>query len=187
MSSQTSVSARRESCLSYADVVHLYEVLLHRTPSPDEVEGQLAATTEWQVLLSAIAGSAEFAGHVRLAASAAPPIVNTWHSDLANYTHKAGSLSDDASTLVGLDGWLFLIQGSNSVLDQYQSTFDPGANWANEWTEVIDHRRNEAARLGVEIGLLIVPDKLSAMHEFLPQPYSLDRPPPATIDRKSVV
>lgn len=179
MSSQSPAGARHEPVLSYVGVVHLYESLLRRTPSQAEVEGQLAATTDWQILLSAIVASDEFAAQKPAEPSITTPTVNIWHPEFSAYTHRAGRLSVDASTLVGLDGWLFLIRGSNSVFEQYQSSFDPGDAWESTWSEIVSYRTAEASRLGVEIGLLIVPDKLSVMHEYLPQPYSLETLPPA--------
>lgn len=179
MSTDRPVETHCEPSLTYSGVVHLYESLLGRTPSQDEVRAQLAATTDWRVLLSAVAASDEYAAQKRQEPSTMIPTVNIWHPELAVHTHRAGTLSDDGSTLVGLNGWLFLIKGSNSVLDQYQSAFDPGPSWDDEWSDIVGHRRQEAARLGVAIGLLVVPDKLSVMCEYLPEPYALDTLPPA--------
>ena len=179
MNKNSSPEALRKPVLTHAGVVLLYETLLGRTPSQAEVEGQLAATTDWQVLLSAIAASDEFAARKREESSTVVPTVNIWHPEFSAYTHPAGTLSEDLSTLVGLDGWLFLIRGSNSVLEQYQPNFDPGEGWKESWSELVNFRTTEAARLGVKIGLLIVPDKLSVLHRHLPQPYSLDSLPPA--------
>ena len=158
MSNPRPVETHCEPGLTYAGVVHLYEGLLRRTPSRDEVEAQLAATTDWRYLLSAIAASDEYAAQKRQEPSATIPTVNIWHPELAVHAHRTGTLSEDGSTLVGLDGWLFLIKGSNSVLEQYQSTFDVGPSWEHEWSEIVDYRRQEAGRLGVEIGLLVVPE-----------------------------
>ena len=179
MNTNPPVEALREPVLTHAGVVHLYESLLGRTPSQAEVEGQLAATTDWQVLLSAIASSDEFAAQKRAEPSAIVSTVNIWHPALAAHSHPAGALSEDMSTLMGFDGWLFLIQGSNSVLEQYQRSFDPGKAWEDSWSELVKFRTTEAKRLGIEIGLLIVPDKLSVLHQHLPQSYSLDALPPA--------
>lgn len=60
----------------------------------------------------------------------------------------------------GRDGWLFLIGGSNGVLDQYRVSF---ARWRllRGWRRLIEARSARAQALGIRYLHVIVPEKLS--------------------------
>ena len=60
----------------------------------------------------------------------------------------------------GRDGWLFLIGGSNGVLEQYRATL---ARWwlLRGWRRLIEARRARAQALGIRYLHVIVPEKLS--------------------------
>jgi alginate O-acetyltransferase complex protein AlgJ len=61
---------------------------------------------------------------------------------------------------VGRDGWLFLIGGTNGVLEQYRATF---ARWRllRGWRRLIEARAARAQALGIRYLHVIVPEKLS--------------------------
>ncbi|GJD93765.1 alginate O-acetyltransferase AlgX-related protein [Methylobacterium iners] len=61
---------------------------------------------------------------------------------------------------VGRDGWLFLIGGTNGVLDQYRSTF---AWWRRlrAWASLVEARAARARALGITYVHTVVPEKLS--------------------------
>ncbi|MCJ2036969.1 alginate O-acetyltransferase AlgX-related protein [Methylobacterium sp. J-068] len=61
---------------------------------------------------------------------------------------------------VGRDGWLFLIGGTNGVLEQYRATF---ARWRllRGWRKLLETRAARAQALGIRYLHVIVPEKLS--------------------------
>lgn len=61
---------------------------------------------------------------------------------------------------VGREGWLFLIGGTNGVLDQYRSTW----TWwrlLRAWARLIEARSARAGGLGIRYLHIVVPEKLS--------------------------
>lgn len=64
------------------------------------------------------------------------------------------------SVHVGRDGWLFLIGGTNRVLDRYRGGL---RHWLllRGWTRLIEARARRAERLGIRCLHVIVPEKLS--------------------------
>lgn len=60
----------------------------------------------------------------------------------------------------GRDGWLFLIGGTNGVLEQYRATF---ARWRllRGWRRLIEARAARARALGIRYLHVVVPEKLS--------------------------
>jgi len=82
-----------------------------------------------------------------------------------------GLLSSDASALLGHDGYLFLIGGSNAVLDQYLVPED--AEWlgttASRWTETIRLRKREAAARNVGYLQIVIPEKLGVARRLFPR------------------
>lgn len=164
-----------------ADVQFLYRLLLGREPAPDETELQRTGATSWQHLVEIICTSDEYRAK-RPSASPAPiimavPRVNHWHPDLVEYCHPVGTVSSDGAALVGAEGELFLISGTNSVLDQYRGETELGSDWADRWSEVLRVRAEDAVALGIALVTVIVPDKLALMPELFPSPLSAgDRP-----------
>lgn len=61
---------------------------------------------------------------------------------------------------VGRDGWLFLIGGSNRVMDRYRGGL---RHWLllRAWSRLIDARAARADRLGIRCLHVVVPEKLS--------------------------
>ena len=169
--------------LAPEDVAGLYRSLLGRSPSTDEVASQRAATDDWRALLASIAASDEYkaawsAGRQR-GGAADQALVNVWHPDLSRFGHPAGTWSRDGQAVMGKEGWIFLARGSNSVLDQYQSDFSLPAGWADRWADAVAVRRDEAKGLGASLVLLVVPDKVSVLSEYLPDEIVLASRPPA--------
>lgn len=165
--------------LQAAEVGLIYESLLGRAATADEVAAQLRATADWRVLLAAVAESQEYQRRLATHLSPAEPRVNIWHPDLAFAAHPTGSTSPDGEVVVGKDGWLFLVGGSNAVLKQHQPGMPLAAGWHAEWAETIATRVKDAARLGARLAMVVVPDKLSVLQHKLPPNVSLAVPPPA--------
>ena len=71
----------------------------------------------------------------------------------------------------GRDGWLFLIGGSNDVMERYRGSL---RQWwtLRGWTRLITARAARAARLGIRCVQFIVPEKLSVYdHMTIDLPY----------------
>lgn len=63
---------------------------------------------------------------------------------------------------IGHDGWLFLIGGSNNVLDQYQRDAFPPKHFLT-WRRLLEDRVQRARRLGARYFHVAAPEKLSIM------------------------
>ncbi|MGY2048581.1 alginate O-acetyltransferase AlgX-related protein [Methylobacterium sp. JK268] len=72
----------------------------------------------------------------------------------------------DHGVHVGRDGWLFLIGGTNRVLQQYRATL-PNAWLRWRWRRLIERRARRAAALGARFHQVIVPEKLSIYEDRL--------------------
>jgi len=66
----------------------------------------------------------------------------------------------------GDKGWLFLVAGSNHVLDMYQhkSSFTP--TMAKGWVKLLRERTNRLASNGIQYLHLPAPEKLTVLHKF---------------------
>jgi len=78
----------------------------------------------------------------------------------------AGAKSSEPNVHVGHDGWLFLVDGSNSVIDLYKnkSTFD--AALASQWVDLLRRRHDRFQARGIEYVHLAAPEKLTVLHQF---------------------
>ncbi len=165
-------------------VVSVYRQVLGRTPSEEEIEGQLAAVSTLDDLLRVALDSEEYAVRQlkrQADSSKAPPVVNVFHPDLAPFGLPPGTRSDDEIAIVGNDGWLFLCGGSNANLGQYVGAVEMEPSWLDEWQEVIDRRAEQSAALEIDSALLVVPDKLAVYEDRYPE--ELARVGPRPIER----
>lgn len=91
-----------------------------------------------------------------------------------------GVRSEDRSALVGRNGHLFLVDGSNSLLAQYSPGYDYGPGGLEgmlaRWLEVLAAREEGCRSRGVRFVQTIIPEKLTAMRES--SPVALDGPTP---------
>ncbi|TXM63858.1 hypothetical protein [Methylobacterium sp. WL120] len=84
----------------------------------------------------------------------------------------------------GRDGWLFLIGGSNDVMERYRGTL---RQWwtLRGWTRLMTARAARAARLGIRCVQFIVPEKLSVYdHMTIDLPYDPSRASTRRLARK---
>ncbi|HMS72097.1 MAG TPA: hypothetical protein PKB03_03615 [Baekduia sp.] len=152
-------------------MILLYERLLARRPSEDEVAGQIASGVDWRGLLQVIVDSDEYAAKRGMTRTAPPqPLVNIHTPELAPHGHQPGAVSADGVAEVGLDGQLFIVGGSNSVLDQVLGTAEIPEGWEAGWSAVAEERRAQAASLGLAVATIVVPDKLSIVPQLFSQP-----------------
>ncbi len=66
---------------------------------------------------------------------------------------------------VGKDGWLFLVKGSNSVINMYQkrSSFTP--ELAQEWITLLQQRQKKLKDRNIPYLFLPAPEKLTVLHQ----------------------
>jgi alginate O-acetyltransferase complex protein AlgJ len=170
--------------LTREQVVSVYRQVLGRTPSDEEIDIQLGATSTLDGMLRIALDSDEYAAQLqeRGAESArSPAVVNVFHPDLAEWGLQPGTRSNDGIGIVGHDGWLFLCGGSNANLGQYVGAVQMEPTWLEEWQQVLRLRAEQASELGVATASLVVPDKLAVYEEHYPE--ELTRSGPRPIER----
>jgi alginate O-acetyltransferase complex protein AlgJ len=81
-----------------------------------------------------------------------------------------GHISPDGTAMVGRDGHLFLVGGSNDVLAQQLS--DPAAGYAaqdaSSWLRLISRRMDICAEIGTRYLQIIIPEKLNVLPHLFP-------------------
>jgi len=91
--------------------------------------------------------------------------------DLRTRDRLAGPLLPrvkDDKVVEGKDGWLFLANDSNRVLDQHAGTFRLTDGQVEEWRTVFARRAEIARELGAELVVLIAPDNHAIYADKLP-------------------
>lgn len=78
-----------------------------------------------------------------------------------------GLVSRDESTIIGKDGFLFLYQGNNQLLEQYEPSAQDASNAAH-WTELIANRRRLINATGASFLQVLIPEKTSVLSHLLP-------------------
>src|SRR5829696_541331 len=170
--------------LTREQVVSVYQQVLGRTPTEEEVDYQLSVTESLDGILRIALESEEYAERLRRrgeGSSRTPTVVNVFHPDLAAWGLPPGTRSEDGDAIVGHEGWLFLCGGTNANLGQYVGTAEMELGWLEEWKDVVRRRAEEAGELGAASALLIVPDKLAVYEEHYPD--ELTRVGPRPIER----
>jgi len=66
----------------------------------------------------------------------------------------------------GDEGWLFLVAGSNHVLDMYQHKSSFTSTMAKGWVKLLRERTNRLASDGIQYLHLPAPEKLTVLHKF---------------------
>ncbi len=81
-----------------------------------------------------------------------------------------GHLSLDGTAVVGRQGFLFLVGGSNSVLSQYLADpeYPTVVEAADGWLDLLSRRSALCRELGTRYLQLVVPEKLGVLGELLP-------------------
>jgi len=70
-----------------------------------------------------------------------------------------GTVSDNKVAVAGLDGYLFIGNGANAWERQYLGELTVPGHWVPTWRAVFQARQAEAARRGLVLSNLIVPEK----------------------------
>lgn len=106
------------------------------------------------------------------ASTTAKPSPENKVADHAQVLTKAVPVAEAPAKVVeklvheGTDGWLFLVAGSNHVLNMYQhkSSFTPAM--AKGWVKLLQSRSNRFATKGIQYLHLPAPEKLTVLHKF---------------------
>jgi alginate O-acetyltransferase complex protein AlgJ len=173
-----------EPPLTRPQVVSVYQQMLGREPSKEEIDAQIAGVGTLDGMLRVALDSDEYAAKLRergMGAARSPTLVNVFHPDLAEWGLPVGTRSDDGIAIVGREGWLFLCGGTNANLGQYVGAVQMEPNWLEEWVAVVQRREAELAELRVPAVTLVVPDKLAVYEDYYPEP--LVRQGPRPIER----
>jgi alginate O-acetyltransferase complex protein AlgJ len=160
------------------DVVLVYEAVLGRQPSPQEIAHQQANAQTLRELLGAVAASDEL--QVRAAgrepeetaqapAPAPAAVINTYTEELEPFGFAPGTWSADEVAITGRRGWVFLGSGTNAVLDQYRGEVTLPEDFDARWAHALQTRRSGAEELGAAFAAVIVPDKLGVMAADFPE------------------
>lgn len=104
--------------------------------------------------------------------------VNIWARELARWTHPPGLKSADRVALMGREGVLFFVEGTNGNIEHFLGRAPLPAGWAESWEEAVRTRREGAARLGAKLAMVVVPDKLAVHAERFPKPLAPAGPRP---------
>ncbi|MBA2347136.1 MAG: hypothetical protein H0V81_02475 [Solirubrobacterales bacterium] len=147
--------------------------LLGRTALDDEVEQVAGHAVSPAALLDAATSLAK--GSLR------PParhFANFYRQDLADLTPPPGTLSPDGEVVVGEDGWLFLVAGTNAVVQQFLGRAPLPPEWLDRWASLVERRVSAVRSLGAEATLLVVPDKLALLERHFPEPLTPSGPRP---------
>lgn len=91
------------------------------------------------------------------------------------FSLPVGTLSPDAEVVVGHDGHLFLVTGSNGLVAQYDPR-PPGCDLAERWAALVEHRAAEVEARGARFVQLVVPEKASVLADRLP--FAIQAPTP---------
>jgi len=65
----------------------------------------------------------------------------------------------------GEDGWLFLVSGSNNVLDLYKNESSFTSEMADDWVELLQERSSKFEEMGIQYLHLPAPEKLTVMNQ----------------------
>lgn len=87
------------------------------------------------------------------------------HSNTEKMPNSDIETSSEAVHL-GKDGWLFLLEGSNSVADLYREPSSFTDEHAQQWFELLSGRQQICMELGCEYVHLPAPEKLTVLHRY---------------------
>jgi hypothetical protein len=142
-----------------------------REPHPGEVDAIAAACPSAEVLIEAVLRSPEYASHDGDRADGGddePRLVNVWHGDFASWTRPPGTESPDGVAIVGFDGYLFLREGTNKILDQFEGRLMPPDGWLESWQRTIEERRRDPVHSGLTVVSVVMPDQLAFLADKYP-------------------
>jgi len=88
---------------------------------------------------------------------------------MTNVAFKTGMISSDCAAVLGQEGHMFLIEGSNNVKEIFEKPY--GAQdvleTAGRWVEMIKKRRDFSASQGAAFIQIVIPEKIALMREWM--------------------
>jgi hypothetical protein len=90
---------------------------------------------------------------------------------------RPGTVSENQICVVGHDGHMFLLRGSNNLYDMYQRSNNEN-DWklVNEWASLFSRRADRLANAGCKYLQIIIPEKSSVLHDKFPVPIPAPTP-----------
>jgi alginate O-acetyltransferase complex protein AlgJ len=169
--------------LTREEVLSVYRQVLGRAPGEGEIAAQLGLES-LDALLRLILGSEEYELRLRertMRGAMDETFVNAFHPDLARWGIPPGTRSADGAAVVGHEGWLFLAGGNYSNTDQHRGAVEVPSDWLERWQRLLDYRVESARGLGIELVMLLLPDKLAVYEQYFPEP--LEKVGPRPVER----
>ncbi|HEY5943481.1 MAG TPA: hypothetical protein VIT89_11565 [Solirubrobacterales bacterium] len=169
--------------LTREEILSVYRQALGRTPADEEIVAQLGLES-LDALLRLILDSEEYDLRLReraMRGAMDETFVNIFHPDLATWGIPPGTRSPDGAAVVGHEGWLFLAGGNYSNADQHRGAIELPPDWLERWQRLLDYRVESARSLGIELVMLMLPDKLGIYEQYFPEP--LEKVGPRPIER----
>ncbi|HST69303.1 MAG TPA: hypothetical protein VLI94_06570 [Solirubrobacterales bacterium] len=157
--------------LTREEILSVYRQVLGRTPAEEEIAAQLGLES-LDALLRLILDSEEYDLRLReraMRGAMDETFVNFFHPDLAPWSPPPGTRSPDGAAVVGHDGWIFLAGGNYSNTAQHRGAVELPPDWLERWQRLLDYRVESARGLGIELVMLMLPDKLAIYEQYFPE------------------
>jgi len=88
---------------------------------------------------------------------------------MTNVAFRGGIVSSDCAAVLGQEGHMFLIEGSNNVKEIFGKPYGTAEvmETAGRWVEMIKRRRDFCSSQGCDFIQIIIPEKIAVMREWL--------------------
>jgi len=114
-------------------------------------------------------------------------VKDTKNPELSPFNILVGTLSTNKTVAVGRDGHLFLVGGSNGLIDQFNLDInDPKVDqFTTEWKNLISKREKNIRERGINFLQIIIPEKISVLSDLFP--VTIKSPTPYLISMKKKI
>jgi hypothetical protein len=109
-------------------------------------------------------------------------IDNAMNGAVSSVYLPVGLKSPDELAILGHDGHLFLVGGSNRLIDLYAEDHPSAVEGASQWIELFDHRFESLSRRGMKYVQTVIPEKLTVLSHLAPVDVTLPTPRMALIE-----
>ncbi len=99
--------------------------------------------------------------------------LNQQKDESCPYNYKVGTLSECGNVIVGYEGWLYLLSGTNSWMDQYVGKIRLEHQQIQNRVNLLSDRAQNLNKMGIAYCHLIIPEKLCVHPEFFPEKLSI--------------
>ena len=107
---------------------------------------------------------------------------NAMNGAVSSVYLPVGLKSPDESAVLGHDGHLFLVGGSNRLMDLYAEDHPTAAEGASQWIELFDRRFDSLSRRGMKYVQTVIPEKLTVLSHLAPVEMTVPTPRMALIE-----